>query len=175
MPVITLAAQNAVDHADLGAATSGVQFFRSLGGAVGIAGLGAVFSSRLHDQLLVRLPVETVASLDVDAVANSPEAIRGLPPDVAQSVIASISDAVTTVFLVAAPVVALGILIALRLRDLPLRETAFVGAAEDEPVEPVPAAARPAASVADVPPSGETVRLRPSGPATLAAPVRRHP
>jgi EmrB/QacA subfamily drug resistance transporter len=173
MPVITLASQNAVDHADLGAATSAVQFFRSLGGAVGIAGLGAVFASRLHDQLLVRLPVETVATIDVDAVANSPEAIRALSPEVAQSVIASVSDAVTTVFLVAAPVVTLGVLVALRLRDLPLRETAHIGSVEGEALdggvadEPVLAGAHPATPPADVPPSGNTVRLTPSTPAPL--------
>ena len=104
-------------------------------------------------------------------MANSPAAIRALSPDVAQSVIASVSDALTTVFLVAAPVVSLGVLIALRLRDLPLRETAYIGSAESESVA-VGAAEEPVAGfgtapgLADVTPSGQTV-LTPSSAATL--------
>jgi hypothetical protein len=134
---------------------------------MGIAGLGAVFASRLHGQLVERLPVETVATLDVDAVANSPEAIRALPSEIALPVIASVSEAVTTVFLVAVPVVALGVLIALRLRDLPLRETAYVGVAEDGTEVVSEAGSQRPARVPDVPPSGETVRLAPPNQATL--------
>lgn len=133
MPVVTIAVQNAIDHADMGVATSAVTFTRSLGGALGVAGLGAVFASRLHSEIAVRLPAADRAGLDVDAVANSPEAIRDLPRNVAEPVIASLSEAITTTFLVAAPVAFIGFVVALLLRELPLRETAYVGTGDDAP------------------------------------------
>jgi EmrB/QacA subfamily drug resistance transporter len=51
MQILILATQNALSRADLAAATSAVAFFRSLGGAVGIAVFGAVMTARLHDEL----------------------------------------------------------------------------------------------------------------------------
>ncbi|HTW11626.1 MAG TPA: MDR family MFS transporter, partial [Solirubrobacteraceae bacterium] len=47
MQVLVLAVQNAVDYEDLGVATSGATLFRSIGGSVGTAILGSIFSSRL--------------------------------------------------------------------------------------------------------------------------------
>ena len=47
MQVLVLAVQNAVDYQDLGVATSGATLFRSIGGSVGTAILGSIFSNRL--------------------------------------------------------------------------------------------------------------------------------
>jgi len=47
-PNLTTAIQNAVDRADLGAATAMSAFFRSLGGAIGVALSGAILTARLH-------------------------------------------------------------------------------------------------------------------------------
>jgi EmrB/QacA subfamily drug resistance transporter len=141
MPVVTIAVQNAIDHADMGTATSSVTFFRTLGGALGVAGFGAVFAARLHSELAVRLPSGTLAGLDVDSVTNSPEQIRQLSPPVAEAVVESLSHAVTTVFLVAVPVALVGLVASLLLRELPLRDTAFVGGAEAEPEPAAPGVA----------------------------------
>jgi hypothetical protein len=51
MQVLVLAVQNAVDYADLGVATSGATLFRSIGGSLGTAVLGAIFSARLTSGL----------------------------------------------------------------------------------------------------------------------------
>src|SRR5271167_2664751 len=56
MQVLILAVQNAVDYADLGVATSGATLFRSIGGSLGTAVLGAVFASRLTSELRRALP-----------------------------------------------------------------------------------------------------------------------
>ncbi len=56
MQSLILAAQNAVEVRDLGAGTSTVTFFRSLGGSFGVAILGAVLSARLNSGLAERLP-----------------------------------------------------------------------------------------------------------------------
>ena len=45
--VLTLAIQNAVDKRDLGTAAAAANFFRSKGGAVGVAIFGAVFADQL--------------------------------------------------------------------------------------------------------------------------------
>ena len=47
-PNLTTAIQNAVGRADLGAATAASAFFRSLGGAVGVALSGAILTARLQ-------------------------------------------------------------------------------------------------------------------------------
>jgi hypothetical protein len=47
-PNLTTAIQNAVERADLGAATATSAFFRSLGGAVGVALSGAILTARLQ-------------------------------------------------------------------------------------------------------------------------------
>jgi EmrB/QacA subfamily drug resistance transporter len=135
MPVVTIAVQNAVDHADLGAATSSVTFFRTLGGALGVAGLGAVFASRLAAELDRLLPPDALAGLDVDAVTNSPEQIRQLAPPVADAVVSSLAQGITATFAVAFPVAVAGFVVALLLREVPLRQTAFVRAAAPEPVD----------------------------------------
>jgi EmrB/QacA subfamily drug resistance transporter len=50
-PNLTTAIQNAVERADLGAATATAAFFRSLGGAVGVALSGAILTARLQTLL----------------------------------------------------------------------------------------------------------------------------
>src|SRR6202023_3277388 len=56
MQVLVLAVQNAVDYHDLGVATSGATLFRSIGGSVGTAVLGSIFSNRLSAELASALP-----------------------------------------------------------------------------------------------------------------------
>ena len=51
MQVLVLAVQNAVPYEQLGVATSGATLFRSIGGSVGTAILGSIFTNRLDDIL----------------------------------------------------------------------------------------------------------------------------
>jgi hypothetical protein len=55
LQVLVLATQNAVPYDELGVATSGATLFRSLGGSLGTAVLGAIFSARLTDDLAAHL------------------------------------------------------------------------------------------------------------------------
>src|SRR3954449_2265045 len=71
MQVLVLAVQNAVPYSMLGVATSGATLFRSIGGSLGVAVLGAVFSERLAQDL----PAAGAAGAGLD-----PAAIRRLPP-----------------------------------------------------------------------------------------------
>jgi EmrB/QacA subfamily drug resistance transporter len=122
MQVLTLAAQNAVEVRDLGIATSANTFFRSMGGALGVAIFGSVFSSRLASYLAERFP--TFADSDRAVVDGGPEVIRSLPDAVRTPVIAAFADALQDVFLLAAPVGAAAFVVALFLKDLPLRDQA---------------------------------------------------
>ena len=51
MQVLVIIVQNTVDYRDLGVATSGVTFFRTIGGAFGAAIFGSVFANQLADNL----------------------------------------------------------------------------------------------------------------------------
>ena len=56
MQVLVLAVQNSVDYEMLGVATSGATLFRSIGGSLGTALLGAVFTNKLSHELAANLP-----------------------------------------------------------------------------------------------------------------------
>ena len=124
MPVLTLAVQNAAPPQDLGVATSAVNFFRSLGGAFGVAVFGAVLNSQLTSQLSAD---PATARLDQTTLLGSPERILALPAAVQDVVKAAVSTSVTTVFLVATPVLLVAFALAWTLKELPLRETSNVG------------------------------------------------
>jgi hypothetical protein len=128
MQVLVLATQNAVEQRDLGAATSAANFFRSIGGTFGTAILGAIFSLRLASALAVLLPAGTASRIDPSSLARAPEQIARLDPAVREAVVGGIARAVDTVFVVSIPIAALGFFLALWLREIPLRETAYVGA-----------------------------------------------
>ena len=51
MQILTLIVQNTAEYRDLGTATSGVTFFRTLGGSFGAAVLGSIYSNQLADRL----------------------------------------------------------------------------------------------------------------------------
>jgi EmrB/QacA subfamily drug resistance transporter len=127
MQVLVLAAQNAAHFRDLGVVTSTVNFFRSLGGSVGVAALGAVMTATLTSELASRLPADVQAGgsqADLSALLNKPEQIRALPPGIGHAVMASIASGVDAVFLWATPLLVIGFLIAWFLPERPLRDTA---------------------------------------------------
>lgn len=135
MQVYVLATQNAVDMRDLGTATSAVSFFRSMGGAFGVAIYGAIFNARLDRALADVLP--SGSDLSPSSLQGSPDTIRALPPDIRAGVIDAFADAVQGVFRFAVPVAIVGIVLAFILRERPLREHAHVGGSNAESDTPV--------------------------------------
>ncbi|HYZ11466.1 MAG TPA: MDR family MFS transporter [Actinomycetota bacterium] len=126
MQVLVLAVQNTVPHAQLGVATSATNFFRSIGGTFGTATFGAIFGARLSAVLASSLPAGS--AIDPDTVARAPEAILRLPEAARTAVVGGIAESVELVFLVAIPVGVFAFLLSLGLREVPLRDTAHVGA-----------------------------------------------
>jgi EmrB/QacA subfamily drug resistance transporter len=137
MPTLSLAAQNAVSGRDLGVVTSATTFFRSLGGALGVALFGAVLNARTNAELDQQLPAGTL--IDRDTLLSSPRHIRELPPELAGPVTDAIAEGVTAAFVVAVPVVVVAFGFAWFLREVPLRETGNLttAVAQAEPGVPV--------------------------------------
>jgi len=126
MQVLVLATQNAVDHSDLGVATSGATFFRSLGGAMGVAMFGALLTHRLRDTIPTQLKAAGVPPGQMpggSATQATPDQIANLPDPIHLAVITGFADALQTTFLAAVPFALAGFVILLFLRETPLRQT----------------------------------------------------
>ncbi|MGW6285326.1 DHA2 family efflux MFS transporter permease subunit [Streptomyces sp. NPDC055107] len=122
MQVLVLVAQNSVSYRDLGVATSGVTFFRSIGSAFGVAIFGTIFANRLTGQLTDALAGQPLPpGVDAGRLAADPRAIGQLPADLRPSVLGAYSTSITDVFLYAVPVVLLAFVLAWFLREDRLR------------------------------------------------------
>jgi hypothetical protein len=97
MPVYVIAIQNAVPYSIMGVATSTNTFFRSIGGAVGLAIAGSVMNNRLADELT-----------------------GGLPPEISAS--EALNSALTEVFFIAFCAIVVAFIINLFLKEIPLRK-----------------------------------------------------
>jgi EmrB/QacA subfamily drug resistance transporter len=109
MQVLVIIVQNAVPHSELGVATSGATFFRSIGGSFGTAIFGAIFSNVLVGNLAaqlhgVKLPTGFTASGVTPAILNK------LPAFVHHAIVYGYAHSIETVFIVAVPIAALAFL-----------------------------------------------------------------
>ncbi|MFG1934618.1 MDR family MFS transporter [Mycobacterium sp. NPDC048908] len=120
MQVLVLIVQNTVDFADLGVATSGVTFFRTIGSSFGAAVFGSLFNNFLGSRLAGAL----ASSGAPPEAAQSPDALHKLAPEMAAPIAAAYADALDKVFLYATPVAVVGFILALTLKQVPLRDNA---------------------------------------------------
>ncbi|WP_425336742.1 MDR family MFS transporter [Streptomyces profundus] len=139
LQVMVLAVQNAVGYESLGVATSGVTFARSIGAAFGVAAFGAVFSHRLADELTDALRgVALPPGVSEERLLHDPERVAGLPAATRDGVLGSYSDAITSVFLYALPLLLVAHALAWALREDPLRGGALApDLGESVPPNPV--------------------------------------
>ncbi len=121
MQVLVLAVQNAVEYSDLGVATSGATLFRSIGGSLGTAVLGAIFSNRLSSELRSVLPSGAAGKTGSGEV--SPNAIARLPPTLRADYLHAFTNSLNTVFIVAAGIAVVAFALSWFIRQLPLRDT----------------------------------------------------
>jgi len=133
MQVPILAVQNAVMHKDLGAGTAGVNLFRSLGSAFGVAIFGAILSNRLTAELRHTVPPQLLGQLNPNMLTASPAQLKALPVAVHAGVIHAFSLSLDSVFLWAVPMMVVAFLVSWLLQDIPLREYAHVGKEEAPP------------------------------------------
>lgn len=112
MQVIVLATQNEVPASDLGTATSAINFFRAIGGSVGVALIGALFTNRLATAVAGIVPGQT---------ALDPSQVGTLPLEARTQYVAGFAHALAGTFLFVVPLMVGSILLALALREQPLR------------------------------------------------------
>lgn len=122
MQTLVLAAQNSVSLRDLGTATSAMQFFRSIGGAVGVALFGALLNTRLAVNL-VRADVPVPGGASSEAL-SSPGAIAALPDATRAVLQTALAESITWVFGLSVPIALLAFALSWFLREVPLRSSA---------------------------------------------------
>ncbi|MFE9462337.1 MDR family MFS transporter [Streptomyces virginiae] len=134
MQVLTIAVQNTVDYADLGTATSGVTFFRTLGSAFGTAVFGTIYANHLGPSLEAAVAqAATATGQDPAALAeaaSTPQGVHRLDPAAATPVIEAYAEALHTVFLWTVPVAVFGFVVALFLKQVKLRDSARAGSTD---------------------------------------------
>jgi MFS family permease len=123
MPVLTLSVQNAVERKDLGTATSTVTFFRSIGSSLGAAIFGAVLTNRLAHHLAEDVGGSAGAAA-AHGLSQSASTLKTLPPDVLHQVLTAFAQAFADVFKFGIPFAILAFIVALFLREAPLRGSA---------------------------------------------------
>jgi len=106
MQVLVIIVQNGVPHSELGVATSGATFFRSIGGSFGTAIFGAIFSNVLIGNLARHLQGIHLPAGFSSADAT-PALLNKLPAVVHAGFVAGYAESIQTVFLVAVPIAAL--------------------------------------------------------------------
>jgi MFS family permease len=126
MQVLVIAVQNVVPYSDLGVATSGVTFFRSIGGSFGTAVFGAIFASQLTGNLARYLAGRPVPAGFNAAAGASPAVLDRLPPAVHAGYVHAFAASLHTVFLVAVPIAAVAFALTWLLKEVPLRQAASV-------------------------------------------------
>lgn len=157
LPTFMISAQNAFSHNVLGVVTASVQFFRSIGGAVGTAVLGSFLAIRLGDWLAVSLPQENVEALssELGEMVRDPQAI--LDPEamarirdlaaqgeggaqalgtVEEGLRAALATAMHDVFLLGLGVMLVAVVFTLFYKEIPLRKTMLEPVPDSEPEVP---------------------------------------
>jgi hypothetical protein len=145
MQVLVIAVQNSVQYADLGTATAGATFFRSIGGSFGVAVFGAIFANVLPHNLAGELHGLSLPHGLTAASGASPAVLDRLPAPVHDAFVHAYATSLHTVFLAAVPGGALAFALSWTLKEVPLRTTTTA----PDPADTLAPTARP--SVRDTP------------------------
>jgi EmrB/QacA subfamily drug resistance transporter len=120
MQILTLVVQNTVPYADLGTATSGVTFFRTLGGSFGASIMGSIYANQLAGNLAGALARARVPA----SAVSSPALVGRLPAAARALVVGAYSQSLQHVFLFAVPVAVVALLLAVFLPQVQMRGVA---------------------------------------------------
>ncbi len=155
MPVFTIIVQNAVPHSRLGVGTAAIQFFRSIGGTIGVAVFGTFLTSRMQREIKGLIPdqvpgmagagnlaeiADPQALINPDALAaikaQTPEFMLPLLDKILDDVRSALVVALHDVFLAGFVAITAAFALALYLKEQPLRRSQRdqEGAVEGQPV-----------------------------------------
>lgn len=126
MQVLVIIVQNGVDRSDLGVATASAQFFRSMGGSLGVAVAGAILTNRMVTLLPEKLSAAGVSPAAMQQAGlgeslGTPDQIAGLPDPVHAAVLDSYAAGMHAMFLAIIPFAAIGWVLMVLLRERTLR------------------------------------------------------
>jgi hypothetical protein len=110
--------QNTVAQSEIGAGSSLVAFFRSLGGAIGVSVLGALLATKADTSI-----AHGLAGAGVKMPAGSAGAVpdvETLPPTVAHVVEHAYGSGIAEIFLIAAPLGLVALIAIALMREVPL-------------------------------------------------------
>ncbi|MBB2976173.1 EmrB/QacA subfamily drug resistance transporter [Microbacterium endophyticum] len=122
MQILILIVQNSFPNRDVGTATASNNFFREIGASVGGAVVGALFSSRLSTLITDRMSAAGDGTA-IDTNSLTPAAVNAMPEAVRDIIVSAYNDALTPVFLMLVPMVVIGFVILLFVKEVPLRAT----------------------------------------------------
>lgn len=145
MPIFTLAVQNSVPYNLMGVATSSVQFFRSIGGTIGVAIMGSLLASRFQDKLLSSIPkplqngpaLSKLQGFDNPQALLNPQAMAAMHKEFAafgpqgdalfqqfvHVIRVALASAISSVFLLGTVAVVISFVAVFFLKEIPLRKT----------------------------------------------------
>ncbi|WAP51226.1 MDR family MFS transporter [Arthrobacter sp. ATA002] len=126
MQVVVLVVQNSVPVDQIGTATSSNNYFREVGASLGVAIFGAMFTSRLSENLM---EVFTRAGFDPSAAGEAtatlqPAVMNDLPEPVRDGIVTAYADSLAPVFWYLIPFLVLALVLALFLKQIPLSDVA---------------------------------------------------
>jgi hypothetical protein len=118
--ILVVAVQNAVEQRKIGTATASTNFFRSLGGSLGLALFGAIFGARLHSGLAGAVPAG-LGSAKQDPRSLTPAQIHRLGPTAARGIAHAFATALHGVFYAGLAIALVSVVAVLFLKEVPLR------------------------------------------------------
>jgi EmrB/QacA subfamily drug resistance transporter len=142
MQNLVLAVQNTVAASDLGAASSAVAFFRSLGGAIGVSVLGAVLTGRVGHLIAAGLagtPGGSAAAASSGSGGVGLANLADAPPAIRHLIAVSYGDATGRIFLISAVVGVIAMVAVFLIREVALRTSSGDARAREEEAELVDA------------------------------------
>jgi EmrB/QacA subfamily drug resistance transporter len=153
MQTLTIAAQNSVEPRDIGVATSSATFFRQIGGTTGVAVMLSLLFASLSERgawigeeikkvvtanpALLTQPENAIlqqagTSGIAELVNKDSSFLQTISPEIANPILIAFTQAGTTVFLAAAAVTAVGFVLSLFVKEVPLRDVSGVAAKAEE-------------------------------------------
>jgi len=137
-----VAAQNVMPKKDMGVVTSSMSLFRSIGGTMGIAILGAIMNSRMIREIATNVPPSAAALLpttDANSLGNlllNAEASAAIPQAILDSIQLSLSNSITYVFFIGSLIVLSALVISALIRSVPLKSAQEYHRPDEPPMRP---------------------------------------
>jgi EmrB/QacA subfamily drug resistance transporter len=139
MQNLVLVVQNTVPAADMGAGSSLIAFFRSLGGAIGVSVLGALLATHARDAIADGLAAAGIDPARMGASAGHVPDVSTLPEPVARIVEHAYGTGVAEIFLLAAPLGLVALVALAFMRETPLGSKSGIELARERDVDAVAA------------------------------------